>query len=180
MICRVDIKCAALNPSGVAGVPACDSVQTSPAQAASDPCKALNFADVAGEHQEVPVSLSGPMIDIPCQARKARLAHLTQGRRAHGTCSSPTCASLWGSHGKYWLAILHKDKWVEFHSSKQPMLLEAGQCLLFALAMRRRRNGQGSLVLARVREVGLLDVDRAREAFPRESDDCNLADLAAK
>jgi hypothetical protein len=83
-------------------------------------------------------------------------------------------------HEKYWLAILHKDKLVEFHSSKQPMLLEAGQCLLFALAMRRRRNGQDSLVLARVREVGLLDVDRAREAFPRESDDCNLAVLAAK
>ncbi len=83
-------------------------------------------------------------------------------------------------HEKYWLAILHKDKLVEFHSSKQPMLLEAGQCLLFALAMRRRRNGQDSLVLARVLEVGLLDVDRARETFPRESADCNLADLAAK
>ena len=83
-------------------------------------------------------------------------------------------------HEKYWRAILHKDKLVEFHSSKQPMLLEAGQCLLFALAMRHRRNGQDSLVLARVREVGLLDVDRARETFPRESADCSLADLAAK
>ena len=96
LICRVDIKCAALNPSGVAGVPACDSVQTSPAQAASDPRKTLNFADVAGELKEVefsPFPVSGPMIDIPHQARKARLASLTQGRRAHGTSSSPTCAS---------------------------------------------------------------------------------------
>jgi hypothetical protein len=83
-------------------------------------------------------------------------------------------------HEKYWLAILHKDELVEFYSSKQPMLLEAGQCLLFALAMRHRRNGQDSLVLARVLEVGLLDVDRVRETFPRESDDCNLADLAVK
>ncbi len=96
LICRVDIKFAALNPSGVAGVPACDSVQTSPAQAASDPRKALNFADVAGEHKEVdfsPFPVSGPMIDIPRQARKALLARWTQDRRAHGTSSSPTCAS---------------------------------------------------------------------------------------
>ena len=57
LICRVDIKFAALNPSGVAGVPACgDSVQTSPAQAASDPRKALDFADVAGELKEVEFS----------------------------------------------------------------------------------------------------------------------------
>jgi hypothetical protein len=49
LICRDDIKCAVLNPSGIAGVPACDSVQTSPAQSASDPRKALNFAEDASE-----------------------------------------------------------------------------------------------------------------------------------
>ena len=75
---------------------------------------------------------------------------------------------------------MHRDKLVKFHSSKQPILLEAGQCLLFALAMRHRRNGQDSLVLAWVREVELLDVDRTRETFPSKSYDCNLADLVAK
>jgi hypothetical protein len=35
LICKDNIKCAVLNPSGMAGVPACDSEQTSPAQAAS-------------------------------------------------------------------------------------------------------------------------------------------------
>ncbi len=34
LIRRDDIKCAVLNPSGIAGVPACDSVQTSPNQQA--------------------------------------------------------------------------------------------------------------------------------------------------
>ena len=83
-------------------------------------------------------------------------------------------------HEKYWLAILHKDKLVEFRSSKQPISLEAGQCILFAVAMRHRRNGKDALVFARVWKVELLDVDHARENFPRESDDCNLAGLAAK
>jgi hypothetical protein len=49
LIRRDNIKCAVLNPSGIAGVPVCDSVQTSPAQSASDPRKALNFAEDAGE-----------------------------------------------------------------------------------------------------------------------------------
>ena len=83
-------------------------------------------------------------------------------------------------HEKYWLAILHKHKLVEFRSSKQPILLEAGQCLLFALAMRHRRSGKDALVFARVVKVELLDVDHARETYPSESDDCDLTDLAAK
>ena len=49
LIRRDNIKCAVLNPSGSAGVPACNSEQTSPAQSASDPCHALNFAEDAGE-----------------------------------------------------------------------------------------------------------------------------------
>ncbi len=49
LIRRDDIKCAVLNPSGIAGIPACNSVQTSPAQSASDPRKALYFAGDAGE-----------------------------------------------------------------------------------------------------------------------------------
>jgi hypothetical protein len=83
-------------------------------------------------------------------------------------------------HEKYWLAILHKHKLVEFRSSKQPILLEAGQCLLFALAIRHRRSGKDALVFARVVKVELLDVDHARETYPSESDDCDLTDLAAK
>lgn len=83
-------------------------------------------------------------------------------------------------HEKYWLAILHQDKLIEFRSSKQPILLEAGQCLLFARAMRHRRNGKDALVFARVLKAEPLDVDHARETYPRESDDCKLAGLAAK
>ena len=66
-------------------------------------------------------------------------------------------------HEKYWLAILHQDKLIEFRSSKQPILLEAGQCLLFARAMRHRRNGKDALVFARVLKAEPLDVDHARE-----------------
>ena len=43
-----------------------------------------------------------------------------------------------------------------------------------------RRNGKDALVFARILKVELLDVDHARETYPHESDDCNLADLAAK
>ena len=81
---------------------------------------------------------------------------------------------------KFWLAILHKNKLVEFRSSKHPTLLESGQCLLFALAMRHRRNGKESLVIARVSRVELLLVDTARKRYPREAEHCRLPALAAK
>jgi hypothetical protein len=83
-------------------------------------------------------------------------------------------------HEKFWLAILHKDKLREFRSSKQHILLEACQSLLLALAMLHRRNCKDALVLARVNQVELLDVDQAREDYPRKADDCNLPDLAVK
>ena len=50
-------------------------------------------------------------------------------------------------HEKYWRAILHKDKLIEFRSSKHPTMLDAGNCLLFALAMRHRRGGKDDLIL---------------------------------
>jgi hypothetical protein len=59
-------------------------------------------------------------------------------------------------------------------------MLEAGQSLLLAIAMPHRRNGKDALVLARVKKVELFDVDQAREAYPCETDDCNLPDLAVK
>ena len=46
--------------------------------------------------------------------------------------------------------------------------------------MLHRRKGKDALVLARVKKVELLDVDQAREAYPRETYDCNLPDLAMK
>ena len=82
---------------------------------------------------------------------------------------------------KFWLAILHiENKLVEFRSSKHPTLLESGQCLLFALAMRHRRNGKELLVIARVSRVELLLVDTARKRYPREAEHCRLPALAAK
>ena len=81
---------------------------------------------------------------------------------------------------KYWLAIMRKEKVIEFRSSNHPVLLRAGQCLLFALPMSKRRKGKDTLVFARVSDVQLLDVDQARAAYPREAEDCNLTDLAAK
>ena len=39
-------------------------------------------------------------------------------------------------HEKYWLAIQRKDKLIEFRSSNQTIMLDAGDCLLFAFAMR--------------------------------------------
>ena len=83
-------------------------------------------------------------------------------------------------HEKYWLAILRKDKLIEFRSSNHAILLNACQCLLFALPMRHRRNGKGALICARVLSAELLDVDQACAAFPREAEDCNLTDLAAR
>ena len=83
-------------------------------------------------------------------------------------------------HEKFGLAILHKDKLIIFRSSKQYTQLEAGQCLLLALAMLHRRNSKDALVLAQEKKVELLDVDQAREAYPRETYDCNLPDLAGK
>ena len=72
---------------------------------------------------------------------------------------------------RFWLAILHKEKLIEFRSSNHPILLEAGQCLLFALAMLHRRKGKDALVAARVLKVELLDVEKAREAYPREAEE---------
>ena len=49
---------------------------------------------------------------------------------------------------KYWRAILHKDILIEFFSSKHPTRLDAGNCLLFALAIRHRRTGKDDLIFA--------------------------------
>ena len=65
---------------------------------------------------------------------------------------------------KYWLAVLRKEKVIEFRSSNHPVLLKAGQCLLFALSMSHRRKGKDTLVSARVSDVQLLDVGQARAA----------------
>ena len=81
---------------------------------------------------------------------------------------------------KYWLAILRKDKVIEFRSSNHPVSLSVGQCLLFALSMSHRRKGKDTLVCARVSDVQRLGVDQACAAYPREARDCNLADLEAK
>ena len=82
-------------------------------------------------------------------------------------------------HEKYWLAILHKTKLVDFRSGKCPILLQAGDCVLFALGVRYRKKGRNALVFARVMKTELLDVDKARETYPCEAEDCNLTDLAA-
>ena len=60
---------------------------------------------------------------------------------------------------KYWLAILRKDKVIEFRSSNHPVSLSVGQCLLFALSMSHRRKGKDTLVCARVSDVQRLGVD---------------------
>ena len=98
MLCLIrkdNIKSAVLNPSDMACIPACDSEQTSTAQAASDPRKVLNFNEDAGEDNEIEffsLPVFGPIIDVLRQARNLKpLARLTQGNRAHGTSSSPTC-----------------------------------------------------------------------------------------
>ena len=62
-------------------------------------------------------------------------------------------------HEKYWLAILNKDKLIEFRSSNQPILLQAGHSLLFALAMRHRKRGKDAMILARVLSTELLHID---------------------
>ena len=80
---------------------------------------------------------------------------------------------------KFWLAILQKCKLVEFRSSKHSVSLEAGQYLLFALAIHLRRKGKDSLLIARVLRVELLHVDMASKTYPREAEDCSLRDLAA-
>ena len=115
LICKDNIKCAVLNPwqaslpaiqIGMAGVPACDSEQTSPAQAASHPNKALNFTKDACGDKEVeifPFPVFGQIINIPRQARNFKpLARLTQGNRVHGASSSPTCALLWSMRSTGW------------------------------------------------------------------------------
>ena len=61
-------------------------------------------------------------------------------------------------HEKYWLAIQGEDKLIEFRSSNQTIVLDAGDSLLFALAMRHRRRGKDDLILARVLRVEVLDV----------------------
>ena len=52
----------------------------------------------------------------------------------------------------YWRAraILHEDILIEFSSSKHPIRLDAGNCLLFALDIRHRRTGKDDLIFARV------------------------------
>ena len=81
---------------------------------------------------------------------------------------------------KYWRAILHKDILIEFCSSKHPTRLDAGNCLLFALAIRHRRTGKDDLIFARVLRVEVLEVREACKVYAREAEDCKQADLAAK
>ena len=51
---------------------------------------------------------------------------------------------------------------------------------LVVCAMLYRRNRKDALVFALVVKMDLLDVDHARKTYPREADDCHLADLVAK
>ena len=59
-------------------------------------------------------------------------------------------------------------------------MLDAGDSLLFALAIRHRRRGKDDLILARVLRVEVLDVSEACLAHPHEAENCKLADLAGK
>ena len=59
-------------------------------------------------------------------------------------------------------------------------MLNTGNCLLFALAMRHRRRGKDDLILARVLRVEVLDVSEACTAHPHEAEDCKQDELAAK
>ena len=131
---------AELNHPATAAFHSGDSERSSPAQAAGDPRKALDFS------------------------RYIQLPHMR----------------LVVVFERFWLSILHKEKLVEFRSSNHPILLEAGQCLLFALAMLHRRNGKDALVAAKVLKVELLNVDQAQEVYPREAEACNLAGLAVE
>jgi hypothetical protein len=95
----------------MAGLPACDSEQSSPAQAASEPRKALNITKDAGEDTEIeifPFPVFRPIIDIPRQARNLKqLARLTQEQGTQYIPLPHTCLVV--VHEKYWLAILHKN-----------------------------------------------------------------------
>jgi hypothetical protein len=128
-----------LHPPIVAAQNSGQTDRTSPAQTADNPRKLLNFDDGAVALQLVQL-------------------HQTPGYIRF------LCMRLTVVHEKYWLAILNKDKLVEFRSSRSPILLEAGDSLLFALAMRHRKRGMDALILARVLRVELLQIDEAREA----------------
>ena len=78
--------------------------------------------------------------------------------KAHCTFSFPTCAVV---HEKYSWAILYKDKLIKFRSSKNPTILDAYNCLQFALFMRHGRRGKDDLILARVLSVEVLEVSEA-------------------
>jgi hypothetical protein len=92
----------------------------------------------------------GLIIDVLRQARNLKpLARLTARQQGARYIQLPRMR-LVVVHEKYWLVILHRDKLIEFRSSKQLLLLEAGQCLLFARAVRHRTNGKDALVFARV------------------------------
>ena len=131
-----------------------NSGQPSPAHTVDNPRKVLYFDEGAAAGQLVLMNQSPGYIRLP----RMRLVVV---------------------HEKYWLAILNKDKLIEFRSSKQPILLEAGDSLLFALAMRHRKGGKDALILARVLRVDLLQIDEALEAHGAEAEACNLAGLAA-
>ena len=131
-----------------------NSGQRSPAHTADDPRKLLNFDYGSAARQLVQLH------QAPWYIRFLRLL-------------------LAVVHEKYWLAILNKEKLVEFRSNRPPILLEAGDSLLFALAIRHKKRGKDALILARVSRVELLQIDEAREAHFAEAEDCNLACLAA-
>ena len=59
-------------------------------------------------------------------------------------------------------------------------MLDAGNFLPFALAMRNRRRGKEDLIWARVLRAEVLEVSEAWTVYSREAEDCKLADLAAK
>jgi hypothetical protein len=72
--------------------------------------------------------------------------------------------------------MVHKNKLIEFRSYKHHILLGAGHCLLFALAMLLQGYGKDALVFARVWKVGLLGADHTRcRLYILKADDCSLA-----
>ena len=105
---------ANLIPFIMTGVPGGNAVQSSPDPITNDPCLYSKKAKIVHHAFSKP-----PVAE---QIRIIRCSVLVCRRRCRPTCRDATrpMVRLAVVHEKYWLAILHKSKLMEFRSSKHP------------------------------------------------------------
>ena len=107
-------------------------------------------------------------------ARLLQLDNIGEDTKPSTTYVSFPLHRLLVIHKIYWTAFLNQHKHVEFRIRTR---LQLGMSVLLSLNAAERRLGNTDLLLARVKEVYMLPLEKAVISFPNEADDCELRRL---